>query len=62
MLRRRLFISNFIYKVFCDAKNLLSGIPKITPIDVELLDYGLWWWSALNLRLKNPFKVFSTSN
>ena len=62
MLRRRLFISNFIYKVFCDAKNLLSGIPKITPIDVELLDYGLWWWSALNLRLKNPSKVFSTSN
>ena len=37
-------------------------LPQSESRDVELLDVGLWWWSALNLRLKNPFKVFSTSN
>ena len=54
------FIKCFVMLKTC--YRVSPRLPQSESRDVELLDVGLWWWSALNLRLKNPFKVFSTSN
>ena len=52
MLRRRLYISNFIYRASCGAKNFVSGIPKITPIWIKRCGIvGLWTVVVVGLEL-----------